>query len=270
LDGIRGWVSVRDAAHRSSTDDQKVAEKDLLQMGLDGELTLSVKFVDQGLGRLGRLVKREETTSPPKQIGQPSSRVKVSEHHDLVFDEDTPTTIRGLWDLAMKGDERQEVIRRLRRITSGPARPASDYSSGPTGSLPLRRVFLLNRPDGTWCQLYRLVPDGHVTLPSPANRLPDDAHLVVRTSAIDDLKARMSASSSHDRVKPGVLDKPLGERERVSLYRIVRALAKAAGIDIAKHSKAGEIISAMTDETKGEKVAPRTVAHHLKKIHEEL
>ncbi len=65
---------------------------------------------------------------------------------------------------------------------------------------------------------------------------------------------------------PGdALEKPLGQRERVTLLTIIAALAEHAKIDISKPFKAGETIEALTAEM-GAKVAAGTVANHLKKI----
>ena len=57
----------------------------------------------------------------------------------------------------------------------------------------------MNQPDdGTWCELHKyIVVSEGVLRPSPAG-LPDDAVRVVRTAALDDLKARVSQSSSTD------------------------------------------------------------------------
>ena len=74
-------------------------------------------------------------------------------------------------------------------------------------------------------------------------------------------------SSSNDKDQPSPLDKPLVERERLSLLRIIRALANETDIDISHPTKAAESISALTAEIDEEKtVAVTTIARHLRRI----
>ena len=50
------------AAHLSIAFGERVTEADVLRLGLDGHLTLSVDFVNHGSGRLGKIVPREQAT----------------------------------------------------------------------------------------------------------------------------------------------------------------------------------------------------------------
>ena len=95
--------------------------------------------------------------------------------------------------------------------------------------------------------------------------LPDSVLLGVRRQALDAVAASLPSPS----LKPGgatdTLDKPLGERERVTLLTIIDALAHEIGIDISMPSKAGSIIEALTDKL-GARVSARTIENHLKRI----
>ena len=75
-------------------------------------------------------------------------------------------------------------------------------------------------------------------------------------------------SSSTDNDKPSGLAQPLAERERLSLLRIIRALAKEEKpIDISHATSAAEVISALTAEIDEDKrVAVTTIARHLRRI----
>ena len=101
-----------------------------------------------------------------------------------------------------------------------------------------------------------------------------DPHIAIRralgTGRFPQFPYSLEDIPSLDKGKPPALAKPLVERERLSLLRIIRALANEADIDISKPSKAAEAISAMTDVFEGGRVAPRTIAGHLKRIQEEL
>ena len=136
--------------------------------------------------------------------------------------------LKGVWDLPMIGDERLEVEQRYLALSSAPRLRITDLAG-----------IFLNRLDGTCCHLYMEDRDAK-RVPHRAGALLDAAVLVVRTAALDDLKARVKVwsspdggkpartSSSTDKSEPSAMDKPLLERERLSLLRIIRALAKEA------------------------------------------
>ena len=65
------------------------------------------------------------------------------------------------------------------------------------------------------------------------------------------------------------LDKPLGQRERTTLLTIIAALAKEANVDVSTHAKSGETISNLIAAI-GFKVAPNTVAGHLRTLRKTL
>ena len=109
---------------------------------------------------------------------------------DLRFDEPYKIeSIDGIWDLPMLGTAAADVEQRYLTLIGGPRKGIVMQAGG----------TLVNQPDdGTWCELHKyIVVSEGVLRPSPAG-LPDDAVRVVRTAALDDLKARVSQSSSTD------------------------------------------------------------------------
>ena len=61
LDTLRGWLTIRDAAAQLSKGSGKtVTEAQVLLLGLEGHLTLSVNFVNDVAGTLGSFVPRTE------------------------------------------------------------------------------------------------------------------------------------------------------------------------------------------------------------------
>jgi hypothetical protein len=136
--------------------------------------------------------------------------------------------LKGIWDLAMIGSERAEIESRYQVLTNGPA-VAPDWSLSP---------ILVSPDKGTYCQLVtRRTTDGSTgekltTEPyysrvnyHGAQKLPTDAVLVLRTSALRDLEARMSEPAHR-------AEKPMGQRERTTLLAMIAALAKLAQIDV--------------------------------------
>lgn len=62
-------------------------------------------------------------------------------------------------------------------------------------------------------------------------------------------------------------EKPIGTRERNTLYAILDAALTAAKIDISQPYKAAEVISSLTADASGTpKVGTETIANHLKNI----
>ena len=95
----------------------------------------------------------------------------------------------------------------------------------------------------------------------PIGGLPSDAVFVVRTSALKDLAALTSEP------KP-TTERPIELREKTTLLVIIAALAKLAGIDVTRPSKAAMEIERHINLL-GARVAARTVENHLPAINGE-
>lgn len=147
---LREWLTVPDAArHLSNIFEEEVSEADLLRIALDGHVKLSVYFVNHAKARCGKIVtyedvEWEESTlisfmmsgkgipdnikgDPQKTreyIDQfPPSTVMKSLNLDgeryLTLD-DNVTTIRGVWDLSMIGNEQLDIEHEYQMLTGGP------------------------------------------------------------------------------------------------------------------------------------------------------
>lgn len=92
-----------------------------------------------------------------------------------------------------------------------------------------------------------------------------DFRLVVLAEDLKKLSEVPTNETQQNHVSKSSLQKPLGERERITLLVIISALAKEAKIDILKPSKAAELIDRLT-QTLGARVAARTIEDHLKRI----
>ena len=65
---LREWLTVPDAAaHLSIAFGEDVTEAEVLRLGLDGHLKLSVNFVNAAKGLFGRVVKREQAEARPRR-----------------------------------------------------------------------------------------------------------------------------------------------------------------------------------------------------------
>ena len=226
---LKEWLTVPDAAaHLSIAFGENVTEADVLRLGLDRHLTLSVNFVNGATGRLGKVVPEEQApvrtlerfvTPDGKPVGMVGDIHFSEDGEALVFDHRDETkldSIFGIWDLPMRGSERLDVEHRHQGLTGGPG--VTLVNIGGT---------FVNRPDGAWCELREQVelrvsgPGGVERAPVPgekdptgstavirtardgfrghrrerswipAGALPADAVLVVRTAVLDELKRRI-------------------------------------------------------------------------------
>ena len=173
--------------------------------------------------------------------------------------------IEGVWDLLLEGPGRLELEHRY-RVTCGLL---------PYVELGTDEGAFVTGEEGV---VYQLLPSRERPFaPKDNSVFPAGSQLGVRPQALDAVVASLASPSlgpeEQQPSKPGDatddLDRPLKERERVTLLTIIAALARAAGIDISKASKAGAIIEAQTDKL-GARVSARAIEEHLKRIPDAL
>jgi hypothetical protein len=195
LHKVRELLTLPEAAHRlAGRLQEEVTEEDVLRLALEGHLTLSVKFLKPARGRLGRVVSEAEATRsvtdevfiyglsevPHAARGSGSPLVvKVDADRYLKLMGEI-STIDGIWDLPLVGNERVEIERRIRRLTGKPD-ISPDSAEG----------FFLHRESGEACQLFESLR-GHDI---PADRLPGECELMIRTGALRECVARIEAEA---------------------------------------------------------------------------
>jgi len=306
---LKPWLTIPDAArHLSILFGEDVSEADVLRLGLDGHLKLSVYFVNGARGRCGPAVRAEDAKrtvreeNPKDWVGltdgasagkgeedfcscrmacrsatsetellevindligltgsssanEGEKLLSVSLHGLPLGDGRVLEYVRetelldGIWDLTMLGHERLEIEQRYQLLTEGPDVDMG-FRDGPLD------YPIVSREDGIYCQIYE--PRDASDRYHPADGLPADAVIVVRTSALHDLEARLSEPDRK-------AEKPLGKRERETLLVIIAALAKMAKIDVTRPSAAAAAIGSQTD-LMGAGVSPRAIEDHLKRI----
>jgi hypothetical protein len=266
---LKQWLTVADAArHLSILFGEEVTEADVLRLALDGQLTLSVYFVNHASGRCGPVVPLQDAK---RHVIKMSENEWIHSIDGLAIGQDRviewgPRTIvlEGIWDLTMLGSERLDVEHRYQALTGGPAVDLV-FLDGP----------IVSRDDGTYCQVREHFSNNEFAGPKnlrepydnphnyyPAAGLPADSVLVVRTSSLHDLEARLSEPDQK-------VEKPIERRERSTLLVIIAALSELAKIDVAKSSGAAVAIESQTVRM-GARVAARTIENHLKLIPEAL
>ncbi len=243
----------------------------MLRFALDGHLTLSVEFVNRATAQCGKTIPLAdaEIEEIPNLTGDGVVQLikgGISLGGDRVFSySEEIKQLAGVWDLAMVGSERIDVEDKYQFLTGGP----------PVDLISLDGPFVHAR-NGTWARIVeysskdklsfsqnklynpRNNPDNYY----PASRLPSDAVLIVRTSALQQLEALISEAEP-------TIERPVARRERSTLLVIIAALAKLARIDVSKASSAATSIESQT-VLMGTRVAARTIENHLRHIAEAL
>jgi hypothetical protein len=266
---LKQWLTVAEAArHLSILFAEEVSEADVLQLALDAHLTLSVHFINGARGRCGPIVAvadakgavRAETPdefkpqissflgTDPEGFWHSFDGLLLDDGRVLDYGRET-ILIDGVWDLSMLGHERLEIEQRYQILTAGPEVDTS-FRDGQLDTP------IVSREDGTFCQIHEpyFVAEHYF----PAEGLPADGVLVVRTSALHDLEARLSEPDQ-------TAEKPLKQRERTTLLVIIAALAELPKIDVSKPSKAAAAIESQT-MLMGARVSARRIEDHLKRI----
>jgi hypothetical protein len=258
---LKEWLTVKDAAqHLSNLFGEPVTEADVLRLGLDGQLTLSVYFVNHAHGIKKKVIPLQEAEVVPSLSGE--HMILLGDHwdneHVLVTDGadgDGATTIVGVFDLTMRGAERLDVEHEYQQLTGGPAvtlicldGPLVQASDGQYWQL--RDSFEpheIDRPDGTKKKIPRMY--------YPAGGLPKDSVLVVRTSALQRLGASLLADS----------ERPLATTERNTLLKLVLGMALGSyryDHKAAKSSTTKEIVDDLASN--GINIDDGTVRKYLK------
>jgi hypothetical protein len=242
---FREWLTLDEAAEilSASPGAGPVSVADVLHLALDGDLKLSVKLAET----TAACYEKDKTEGPTRG-----------------------RRINGVWELPMVGPGQRQVEHEYHHQRGLPFISIQ----GTPGAFVQR--------EGLTC---RVPPDEGATGFSArgASALPPDAVIVVRSAALQEVQDRLlrvrvdaareafgyPVTSQSPENQDVNIERPIGARERATLLTMIAALARAAGIDVSKPSKAGEAIEAFTIEL-GARVSARTIEDHLKAIPDAL
>jgi hypothetical protein len=207
---LRDWLNVVEAAGElSKALGERVDTADVLRLGIDGHLALSL-YLPYRIQVNGERINDE---SPDR-----SKRAR---------------TIEGVCDIPIMGRAKAEIEYQC-QLALGNSVPKET----PIGATV--------EQDGYSC---KLPPDpGETeTFPEMESEFPQGSVLCVRREVLDAfIRAHAPKASTTPEPNP---DRPVGARERRTLLLIIGALAKELGIDVTKASKAGDAISRMVELT---------------------
>jgi hypothetical protein len=256
LFNLKKWLTIDEAAkHLSGVFSESVSSGDVLRLGLDRHLTLSVNFVNHALAKVGHIVSVAEAIRLP---GVPENNklghfqfpgFMLSEEEVLEFDETTETLI-GVFDLPLLGGDRLDVEQVYQMFTNGPdvtlqephgtfvqdskgrycqiQELMSDFDS-PIAYSPSPGKKLVKIPQneekGQWSGQRRRVIWKEIVIAQstedfhyPAASLPGDSVLVVRLDSLMEFIQSVNGT-------PATIEKQLSTKERVRLLKMVIGMA---------------------------------------------
>ncbi len=267
---LKRWLTLAEAArYLSVLVGEEASEADILRLALDGELTLSVHFVNSTYAMCGTtipLAEAKRETVPNLEgdgfftflRGTPIPGERVIQFEDKI------TTLNGVWDLPLFGAESLDVEHLYQTLTMGPSVEMFDLEGAfvTDGAGMYCKLMLRFQGDELPGKSILVSPPYHPNNFYPAGGLPDDSVLVVRTTALQALEARLlEAEKGRDR--------PIETRERTTLLVLIGALAELAKLDLKHPSKAAAAIESQT-ALMGARVASRTIEGHLNRVGEAL
>jgi len=209
---LRSWLTLDEAVeHLSVLFGEQITRAELLRLALDGEFTLSVRFVNGVYAKGGKAIHSSEA----HRISMPDLNGNTFEVFSGIFiDEarviDTKPGVRfltGVWDLPMIGAEQIDVEHEYQALTSGPVLDLFD----------LEGAFVCK--DGEYWQLQEHFSNNKYFKASnlkapwtdpenfyPAAGIPSDAVLVARPDSLRDLTGRVQAVENE--VPPSAVNQP--------------------------------------------------------------
>lgn len=195
---LREWLELRDAAkYLSAAWGEPISEADILRLGLDGKLTLSIHFVNLGAGRQVKIVplesvEWEDVPSPlePSTVLRIFKGDKISDTEAITIPESLlAQKLEGVYDLPMLGAEQLEVEHKYQDLVEGAS----------VELIILAGCFV--RRDGETYQLLERWPNNeyqqkrnqgkphmHLDWFLPAQNFPEGAAIVVRTAALREME----------------------------------------------------------------------------------
>ncbi|MCH4878883.1 hypothetical protein EQV97_16010 [Pseudomonas sp. TMW22090] len=220
MEDLKDWLAIKDAAKRLSVSvGRDISETDILRLGLDGRLTLSVYFVNPVTGDLRDIELLEK--DPFEDDGSPAHKAEDDlkawlerflnglralpagwdKDHDLVasqvaraFGLLNPQRLEGVWDLPMIGKEALDIKREYQRLTGGVGVNQTDIGGRLVKKHNKHEVF----------EIFQWDSEGKFR--RPTSSLLDDGMLVVRTAVLREFEGQqLCVEESADEMKPSHL-----------------------------------------------------------------
>jgi hypothetical protein len=242
---LKTWLSLSETAHHlTGLCGEQVTELDVLRLGLDGHLMLSIYIMSNTWGRYGYLYSEElEKCSSPIVSGgwdiihgsKPEDRI------DYIKLADDTKLINGLYDLPAIFQNKQGIVKKCSELLTN-----LPFNFEAVGGIVLRI------DDNTICQLQECMNSDNPTEDfffSPAEELPEDSYIVVRTESLRALEQLLfdndESGANIDRSK--ATNNPSPTVKRANSYNdcIAKVIAEFTEINGYSPTTVEEVINRM-------------------------
>jgi hypothetical protein len=301
---LKKWLTIEDTArHLSIVFDEPVSEADVLRLGLDGHLKLSINFINGAVARCGNVVTYDQAkmyilprdTSKvtiedlmprylntvtiadelPEEIKKgledqtlcyafAGLPIRDNEVLELEKEISRLSKLNGVYDLPMMGGERLDVEHKYQMLTD---------------CVEVTGVFLdgafVVSSDGKWCQLQEHFNDNPYSNSDEKKKErakkplyhPDNyypAGGLPDDSVLAVRTSELTEFESRISESEGVIEKPLSTTERTTLLTVIAALCDYSEVKYQERGAAAQI--ARLTEASGAPVNEDTISKALKKI----
>lgn len=126
---LKKWLTLEETARRlSSVAEEEISLGDVLRLALDGHLKISADFINPARGKVWEIVPMGlEQTLMSAQEGLPATQLfslRLNEKEilqpSLVYGDQEPHIIQGVFDLTMWGAEKNDIEKIYQKLTDGP------------------------------------------------------------------------------------------------------------------------------------------------------
>lgn len=255
---LKEWLTVPETANRlSGLFEEKILEKDVLRLALDGHLQLSVNFVNDTYGARCDIRRSKLETTKSDPISLPSNIDPcASDSEDFVYgcllnNEDglkrsgSRELLYGIYELTMLSSDKLTVEHKYHQLTNGPEVNFSCLS-GP----------IVKNSKNEFFEIFYSSDSSHSNY-QPALKLPDDSVLIVKQDAMTALENTLARYTKN-------AGKSLAARERNTLLLIIGALLKQKNISWTERGAAAKV--AAFTETTGAPVSEEKILQVLRQI----
>ncbi|WP_335916829.1 hypothetical protein [Shewanella chilikensis] len=285
---LKEWLTLDEVVrHLANVLGEPITLADVYRLALDGNLKLSVCFVNGAYAKKAKFIKATELVY--KQVvpkGIPNFPIgkcfhvpvnasrPISQGYWVQQIEPDITVLKGVWDLAMKGAERADILNRYQQEVSGvsvkiPFEVGHYVEKGDTAyelhvkGKPLAgseydatsEVSAVDEVDEQTGELRLRRPRRLPTFYLASNLDELDAVLVVRTAEVTRFIQSLEDDSHH---------KALNNNEKNTLLVLIGALCKEANVDWNQRGISASLV-AMTDLI-GAPISDETIRKVLKQI----
>jgi hypothetical protein len=277
---LKEWLTIADAStHLTGVLNETVSEGDVLQLALTNRLKIAVYFANSVPVKKCKIVDKSEqcqkenfeTVLIPMELDSDKTvigmadasksriplntfeRIKLNLNQTIEIREEI-LQIKGVYDLAMIGGEIISCETQYHLATGIEVRGknidgAFVYATDAITLYQIQDYFFL-RLDSE-----RQPSSNEQIRYYPAQTLPKDGMLVIKTSALRDFQDSLLQAQ----------EKPLEKRERDNLLSIIAVLCEAAGFNYKTPAKTAEAIDNKAVEL-GIETSKRSIQDHLNKI----